>query len=193
MPTLRSGQARRVAAAKKKRKELDMIFVFVILVLARLVPCQGKGTTPPPTSPTEQDDGLLVWDNLSVNVSTTLTGNDVVLLHPTSGQVPAGHLCGILGSSGAGKSTFLRALAGMSSDVQKVDGHVGMFHYPNNQDNNHTFTYHGLLAHQVAFLDQHDSFFSGLTVEESLGLAAFLELPTLPDDVRHELVTTQLT
>jgi ABC-type glutathione transport system ATPase component len=44
----------------------------------------------------------LIWKNLSVGTTTTL--DDVTyLLRNCSGKIPNGHLCGLLGPSGAGK------------------------------------------------------------------------------------------
>ena len=138
-----------------------------------------------PESNKDAEEGL-VWQDLSV--ATTDKNEGVVLLHPCTGRIPAGEICGLLGPSGAGKSTFLRALAGKSG-LLHVKGHVSLYHREHDKEE----TYQSLETHQVAWLQQHDDFFTGLTVEETLQLAAFLELPTLPAVMRQRLVTTQLT
>jgi ABC-type multidrug transport system ATPase subunit len=110
----------------------------------------------------------LFWSGLSVQ-----TSDGKFLLHRCDGFVPNGHVCGILGPSGAGKSTMLSALGGTisSSSGLQVNGEV-MYYDADNGTKERLQVQGG----RVAWLQQKDSFFSMLTVQETLELAAFLEL-----------------
>jgi ABC-type multidrug transport system ATPase subunit len=142
-------------------------------------------------------DGL-VWEHLSVTGS-----RDAVILHSFSGKVPAGQLCGILGPSGSGKSTFLSALGCLLT--LPVDGRVYRYQQavkgkakpgkakPKAHDKDDaTLVYQRISSNQVAWLQQHDDFFSMLTVRETLDLAAYLELPHRSAADRAALVQGQL-
>jgi ABC-type multidrug transport system ATPase subunit/ABC-type multidrug transport system permease subunit len=111
----------------------------------------------------------LYWKNLSVQ-----TVDGVFLLHDFCGNVENGHICGILGPSGAGKSTTLSALGGTisSSSRSKVSGEI--FYYEKDICSKESLKVQG---GYVAWMQQQDTFFEMLSVEETLQLAAFLELP----------------
>ena len=156
-------------------------FSFSLLVFVLVSSVWAKRTD----DRTGDNDTGLVWQDL---VLSTPDGKHV-LVHPFSGKVPAGTLCGILGPSGAGKSSFLSALAGLSS--LSMEGQVYTYHPPADDAEKHPI-YQRIPTHQVAWLQQHDDFFTMLTVEETLDLAAFLELPHLPLTKRQGLVQTQL-
>lgn len=47
--------------------------------------------------------GGLVWKDLSVRTRKRMNGSTTFLLQNCSGMIPNGHLCGLLGPSGAGK------------------------------------------------------------------------------------------
>ena len=120
----------------------------------------------------------LYWSNLSVR-----TVNNVFLLHDFSGYVENGHVCGILGPSGAGKSTTLSALGGTisSSSRSVVDGEI--FHYDKDNKRKESLRVQG---GRVAWMQQEDNFFNMLSVQETLELAAFLELPEHSDKQRRK-------
>ena len=61
----------------------------------------------------------IYWKDLGVTVNGN---NSHVLLHPFSGFVANGQVCGLLGPSGSGKSTFLAALS--QSSTQHTGGAV---------------------------------------------------------------------
>ncbi len=122
-----------------------------------------------------QGESGLVWHDVSV------WQNDQPLLHSCTGFVPNGHVCGILGPSGAGKSTLIHALSGSPSS----QGNVWQYHHSEE-------VLMRMTPPQVAWLQQHDSFFELLTVQETLQLAAFLELPHWSADKRDALVQTKL-
>jgi ABC-type multidrug transport system ATPase subunit len=111
----------------------------------------------------------LYWNNLSVQ-----TSKRQFLLKPTHGFVADGHICGLLGPSGAGKSTFLRSVGGTLSPRSGLDVDGDIFYF--DEDDQSREALH-VSSGQVAWMQQKDSFFSMLTVQETLDIAAFLELP----------------
>lgn len=132
----------------------------------------------------------LVWSDLSVVSSN----RDVTLLHPFSGWITSGQIGGILGPSGSGKSTFLSALSGSSRQLYQT-GQV--WHYLHtvvhgSKDTQTPIQLSRIPTQEVAWLQQHDDFFSMLTVRETLDLAAYLELPHLVLSQRDALVQTHL-
>lgn len=131
----------------------------------------------------------LVWHELSVRIPQTQNNNNKhshsVMLHNCTGFVPNGHVCGILGPSGAGKSTLVHALAGSSHVRLEQQGHVWQYHHSEQ-------ILLRMTPQQVAWLQQHDSFFELLTVQETLQLAAFLELPHWDAAKRDALVQAKL-
>lgn len=133
---------------------------------------------PTPTTDEKLRKGLL-WQGLSVATSS----NDY-LLHPTSGFVENGHICGILGPSGAGKTTFLSSIAGRPEASLRVNGQV--LHY-RVEGQDPSVDCAPVLQGSVAWLQQHDAFFERLTVKETLDMAAFLELPHLSLSERDEV------
>ena len=84
-----------------------------------------------------------------------------------------------------GKSTFLSALGGAISSESKlrVGGKVVY-----TDGDLKTQEYLSLDTGKVAWLQQKDSFFSMLTVRETLELAAFLELPTATKSDRSQRI-----
>ena len=125
------------------------------------------------------DEAGIHWSNLSVS-----TDDGAVLVHSFSGSIANGHACGVIGPSGAGKSCFLAALGGASSL------HVGGYIWRLDADGNATSL--RMQEGQVAYLQQHDSFFHMLTVRETLELAAYLEFPTKSKATRDDLVDRNL-
>ncbi len=112
------------------------------------------------------------------------------LLHPTSGYVPRGSLCGIIGPSGAGKTTFLNSLGGAT-----VHGgiHVtGTIYYEDGGEKKMRLSQQN---GDIAYLSQHDNFFGMLTVRETLELAAKLQYRNteINNDNNKELVERKLS
>jgi ABC-type multidrug transport system ATPase subunit len=122
----------------------------------------------------------LYWNNLNVQ-----TADGTFLLHDSCGYVENGHVCGILGPSGAGKSTILSALGGTisSSSRSQVNGEV--FYYDNDIQRKESLRVQG---GRVAWMKQEEFFFEMLSVQETLELAAFLELPDHLEPQRRERV-----
>jgi ABC-type multidrug transport system ATPase subunit len=151
--------------------------LFVWLSLLVVAVCSGN------EQQSDQTTGVR-WRDLHVSVSSDGT----TLLQPSSGFIPSGHLCGIIGPSGGGKSTFLAALGGVTPNHSGLDvkGNVWW------QGVNDTKSTLSMKDGQVAWLQQHDAFFSMLTTREAVDMAAFLEFPNLPKSKRNELVESSL-
>lgn len=111
----------------------------------------------------------LIWTDLSVQ-----SDDGQFLLHNCHGFVPDGHLCALLGPSGAGKSTTLSALGGSISSASGLQINGDVLYYNADRE---TVEHLHLESGKVAWLEQKDKFFSMLTVQETLELAAFLALP----------------
>lgn len=99
------------------------------------------------------------------------------LLHPSSGFIENGSLCGIIGPSGAGKTTFLSALGGTTPRSSGVYLTGSVWYEECMFDSSDATRYH--LSQQegdIALLSQHDNFFDMLTPRESLEFASYLEV-----------------
>ncbi|KAJ1942012.1 hypothetical protein FBU59_003329, partial [Linderina macrospora] len=108
---------------------------------------------------------ILSWDHLNYEVKTK--DGTRQLLHDISGQVYAGELVAIMGSSGAGKTTLLNVLSG------RVQGGrlYGDIKFNGHKRNPHTY------KRMLAFVEQDDLMFATLSVEETLMASARLRLP----------------
>ena len=100
----------------------------------------------------------LSWTDLCVEA------NGKKILHSLSGRLEAGGLLAVMGTSGAGKSTFLLALARRGP----VTG--GEVHYSG-------ATWSAALRRKVAYVEQDDLVFPELTMRETLTYASLLRLP----------------
>lgn len=139
---------------------------------------------PKPAKEGTSSDGL-VWQDLSVG-----TSNNDILLHPSSGFISNGQIAGILGPSGAGKTTFLSAIAGSPEASLHVEGEV--LHYHVSEKDPNRIKCGPVRPGSVAWLQQHDAFFERLTVKETLDLAVFLELPQLSLSERDQVAQSCL-
>lgn len=106
----------------------------------------------------------LNWQNLSVSI------NNKKILSKLSGEVRAGELCCIIGSSGAGKTSLLNILAGRSGYSSKFNivGNVGI---NNKVIDPLTF------RNNIAYVMQDNALFATLTPKEVLRFSAKLRLP----------------
>ena len=132
-----------------------------VLSLATLLPLLGASTSPALPLPLHDD---LHWEQLSVSVGAK------TVLQPCGGKARAGRLLGVLGPSGAGKTTALGAIVDGVPAVRRKRC-VGWL----------SPTSPRLSAGTVALLSQDDSFFGLLSVRETLELAAALQ-PGGPDE-----------
>ena len=99
------------------------------------------------------------WHNLSVHFK------DVQALAPCSGDVEAGQAVALMGPTGCGKTSLLNALARRGP----VGG--GQVWYGDD------LAWSSALKRHVAFVEQDDLVFEGLTVRETLAFSARLRLP----------------
>lgn len=100
------------------------------------------------------------------------------LLSNISGAIPPKQLLAIMGSSGAGKSTFLNAI---SNRITITEGCVSWNSNPLNRE----------FARRSAFVQQEDIFFPYLTVQEHMDYQAKLRLPeSIKKDKKNEIVET---
>ena len=107
----------------------------------------------------------LGWENLCFSVKDKLTGQEKLIVKNVSGFLSPGSVCAILGSSGAGKSSFLDAIAGRKSPSQ-IQGKIlinGTENVP--------------MKHVSKYCTQDDALFGSLTVFETLMYAARFNLP----------------
>lgn len=168
--------------------------------------------------------GGIIWRDLSVSIQKSFNNNDEInidnddnnndddndihhherhyIVHPCSGILLNGQVCGIIGPSGSGKTSFLSAIAGLIP----MDGSVYQYNMDATVINNNNITmilekkYHDqkkhnnivsiqrILSNQIAWLQQHDDFFTQLTVRETLQFASFFELPHLSTKQRNILI-----
>ena len=163
------------------RKRCDIhnfCFFWILIILTTVV------------SSNENDEASKLPNGLFFSDLSIKTADGAVLVNNCSGFVGNGRICGIMGPSGAGKSTTLKALGGMLSKTKNqgqsgrhlvVNGIIG-YHYEGSRRIQH------VEPARVAWLQQKDSFFSMLTVRETLEMAAFLELPEFSAIQREERV-----
>ncbi len=124
---------------------------------------------------TAKMEAAVYVENLSVSVGR---GNDhKVLLRNISLAVPEGSFLSIVGASGCGKSTFIRALAGIQSISA---GRILLAGHP-------VDTLRQQLPLAVGYLPQFGAFHGDLTVVEILDFAVALRLPsTVPKATREQ-------
>ncbi|KAA8498383.1 ABC transporter G family member 14 [Porphyridium purpureum] len=145
------------------------------------------------TSFTERRRVDLHWKDLrfDVGIKRKLGGkvddsNRKTILRGISGEVRAGTMLAIMGSSGAGKTTLLNLLAGRltSSKDYEVSGEILVNGAKRNPS---TF------KRQSAYVEQEDKIFAEVTVYEQLKFAADLRLPKkMPSDVKEQRVLSTI-
>eukprot|EP01018_Ginkgo_biloba_P021263 Gb_15142 [translate_table: standard] len=101
------------------------------------------------------------------DLSLTLKGNGRIILRNVSGKLIPGHIAAVMGPSGAGKTTFLNALAG------KVTGCIvkGSIFINGKPELIHSY------KKIIGFVPQDDIVHGSLTVEENLWFSANCRLP----------------
>lgn len=156
------------------------ICINFVIILCCLLLVQSENLDHDGLPQTTTTLGGIRWENL-----TCATQSNNVILQPSSGLVPNGHVCAVLGPSGSGKSTFLSIIAGRPETSLCVNGEV--LHYFHDKEQEENKRYASVVPDSVAWLQQQDAFFDRLTVQEALDLAVFLEWPHLPKPKRKEI------
>ena len=111
---------------------------------------------------TEYDHSSVSWRDLS------LTAGSKTLVQAHSGSALSGRLTGVLGPSGAGKTSLLNALAGVLPASTSCRGAIW-------QPTGDGWRRVGVADGTAALLEQDDAFFPELTVCETLTFSARLE------------------
>ncbi|KAJ2776658.1 hypothetical protein GGI15_004782 [Coemansia interrupta] len=136
-----------------------------------------EGNNSPPT-PSINGDVVLKWDNLNYQVKTKADKQPSVrhILQNISGEVRAGEVIALIGSSGAGKTTLLNALSGRIVGGE-LSGSI-LFHGAKRNP--------GSFKRQTAYVQQDDLMHPLLTVQETLTYASKLRLPNKQYNARQK-------
>jgi ABC-type transport system involved in cytochrome bd biosynthesis fused ATPase/permease subunit len=119
------------------------------------------------TEKTDRNDSIGVrWRNLGYSLPLKRNSTGRVLLNGLSGEASAGQLLAVLGTTGAGKSTFVELLAGKRK-IGKMTGSIDLI------SSNHQIENSKVI---IGFVDQEDIFSATSTVREALLFAADLKL-----------------
>lgn len=163
---------------------LTLLHTSLILILSgKHVTAKKDNKLPSIRNGTGITSGLY-WNDLSVQ-----TSSGQYLLNPTHGFVGDGQVCGILGPSGAGKTTLLSSVGGTISSSSGLEIQGDILYYDADKQTREELQVQG---GKVAWLQQKDSFFSMLTVRETLELAALLELPRFTARQRRRRVQSNM-
>jgi ABC-type multidrug transport system ATPase subunit len=127
----------------------------------------------------EKCENILQWSNLTISTKN----NDRLILDNISGQIRSGESLAIMGSSGAGKTTFLNYLSkrfSSSTGLKKVSGEIKFVH--NNIDQTLS------LQQLSGYVTQDDILYEVLTPRELFHFAADMKLVNLSRISRKEKV-----
>jgi ABC-type multidrug transport system ATPase subunit len=123
---------------------------------------------------------ILQWLNLSI----TTKNDERVILDNLTGEAKSGESLAIMGSSGAGKTTFLNYLSQKSASkgagLKKTSGDIKFI--VNEVDETNSFT---ALS---SYVTQDDILFEVLTPKELLTFAARMRLPQKTSKEREEII-----
>ncbi|XP_050250078.1 ABC transporter G family member 28-like isoform X4 [Quercus robur] len=110
------------------------------------------------------------------DLTLTLKAKNKHLLRCITGKIKPGRIAAVMGPSGAGKTTFLSAVAGKAIGCRMT----GLIHINGSNDSIHSY------KKIIGFVPQDDIVHGNLTVEENLWFSAKCRLPTYlskPDKV----------
>ncbi|KAM4094295.1 hypothetical protein ACB094_06G184900 [Castanea mollissima] len=110
------------------------------------------------------------------DLTLTLKAKNKHLLRCVTGKIKPGRIAAVMGPSGAGKTTFLSAVAGKAIGCRTA----GLIHINGRNDSIHSY------KKIIGFVPQDDIVHGNLTVEENLWFSAKCRLPTYlskPDKV----------
>jgi ABC-type lipoprotein export system ATPase subunit len=158
-------------------------FSLILILRGNHVAAKKDNNLPSRRNSTGATSGLY-WNDLSVQ-----TSSGHYLLYPTHGFVGDGQICGILGPSGAGKTTFLSSVGGTISSSSGLEIQGDILYYDADKQTREELQ---VQSGKVAWMQQKDSFFSMLTVRETLELAALLELPHFTERQRRRRVQSNM-
>lgn len=128
-----------------------------------------------------QPNVVLEWNNVSVHLTDSKKHPEGrMILDNVSGNAQPGRVLAILGPSGSGKTTLLNALAGRLPYSKAISLHGSIDVNGVSIDD---------FEHVPAYVTQEDIFFSQLTVQETLDMAARMRLPRdMPTDRKEAFV-----
>jgi hypothetical protein len=131
---------------------LALLYLPLILILSgnHFVAAKKDNNLPLRRNSTGITSGLY-WNDLSVQ-----TSSGHYLLNPTHGFVGDGQVCGILGPSGAGKTTFLSSVGGTISSSSGLEIQGDILYYDADKQTREELQVQG---GKVAWMQQKDSFF----------------------------------
>lgn len=122
-----------------------------------------------------KDNSILSTSSLKVSYGTTTALNNVTF------QIQKGGMIGVLGSNGCGKTTLLKALAGL---LRGYDGKIWICDRPLSWKTNEFTCYHGgtqfyLPSMRISeMINLYRNFFADFSVETAVALCSSLKLDT---------------
>lgn len=122
---------------------------------------------------------MITFSEIKVRIKENNGRYKDVLVIEHHGEVKSGRLLGILGPSGAGKSTLLNILSGRMKQSSTYATALASESLVSSD------IYPALRGEEIAFIHQDDSFFSMLSVMETLDFASQLRLPS--EDARAKI------
>lgn len=144
------------------------------------------------TSFTERRRVDLRWENIgfTVGVKKGLFGKDEshkkTILKGISGQVKAGQMLAVMGSSGAGKTTLLNLLAGRLTTSKDFETEGQILVNGKKRDPK-------LFKLMSAYVEQEDKIFAEITVREQITFSAKMRLPkTVAQEKQDERILTTI-
>jgi len=125
----------------------------------------------------------ITFKDLSFTVKDHETGEDLTILEPTSGHIPAGKLVCIMGPSGCGKSTLLDMIAGVKT--ADYDGSVYVNGHEVSSPGNRQGV-NGNFRRLTSYVEQQDYCIGTLTVRETLAFTQRLKVD-VPQDIDESM------
>lgn len=162
---LRRKRARVSTDAAQKHKDVARAYADIVQSVSGMAP--GSASTPMQGF----NEKIKYTNPVSIefkNLGMTLKGNGAVVLEGVTGEFPQGSVVAVMGGSGAGKSTFMNALANRAP-YGNVSGEVSL--------NGIAGESIGKYPRLVGFVPQDDIMHDDLSVYENLLYSAKLRLP----------------
>ena len=160
---IRKRKGKKATSASEKHKQVKLAYADLVQSVTGLV-----GASDPLQGFNEKIKYASAVSIEFENLGMTLKLNGAVVLEGVSGEFPAGSLVAVMGGSGAGKSTFMNALANRAP-YGNVVGKVSLNRVAGESI--------GKYPRLVGFVPQDDIMHDDLTVYENLLYSARLRLP----------------